>query len=302
MPLSSNMDVTDGGGEAPNTASPVFPRSPTTSVTTPNISNNIGSSGSLAANPISTTIKVPEVSRAFAARKNWIVQERMRAVQPYAQASKRAGRIPDENVQTNAWLKRIDGLLSLHEYDFEISPEMRDQAAIHTYLKLMCDDENYHFPPDIQHRAKALYNEYEACHWGAATESGDDPDVSGMDDASPTSLDGSNDAAAVSAGNASVRLPPDDHPIWGLQGIMHGIAPKFGKVKTMVLDRRFLGEKRSANVFGDNGLKPGDWFPNQLVTLFHGGHGSRQGGVYGKTGVGAYSVVVSGHYKDVDKE
>lgn len=84
----------------------------------------------------------------------------------------------------------------------------------------------------------------------------------------------------------------------------HGIAPKVGgkHAHVCVLDERYRREKRPANVFGHNGLTPGDWFPNQLVALFHGAHGMSQGGVYGKVGQGTYSVVVSGQYKDVDNE
>lgn len=104
-------------------------------------------------------------------------------------------------------------------------------------------------------------------------------------------------------GGAVVKLPPRDDHIWGATGIMHGLAPKVGGIKrTIVLDHRYDGEKRPADVFGHNGLTPGDWFPNQMAALFHGGHGSRIGGVYGKEGKGTYSVVVSGQYKEVDNE
>lgn len=267
-----------------------------------------------ATTPPVAIINVPDVARAFQPRKQWIIHERIYAVQAYANLSKRSGCIPQETVQTKAWLKRIDGLLKLHEYDFEISPRMRDEAAIDTYLKFMFDDPRFHFPRDIQDRARALYEEYEACNWTATSV--DDSEGSDIEESTPDHLDGNNDsttASSVGAGdgaragdastrNATVRLPPENDPIWGLEGIMHGVAPKFGKIKTFVIDRRYLKEKRSANVFGHNGLEPGDWFPNQIVALFHGGHGARMAGIHGKVGVGAYSVVVSGSYKEVDKE
>lgn len=270
-------------------------------------------SSSIGEDPASTaptspiaTINVPDVARAFRPRKEWIIHERKYAVQAYAMQSKRAGRIPPETIQTKEWLQRIDGLLKLHEYDFDISPSMRDETAVDTYLKFMFDDERFHFPQDIQNRARALYEEYEACNWTATTE-GHDEDSSDPESSFPTGLDGNNDSTAASVRHVSnqhaiVRLPLKNDPIWGLEGIMHGVAPKFGKMKTCILDRRYLAEKRSANVFGHNGLEPGAWFPNQIVALFHGGHGARMGGIHGKIGVGAYSVVVSGKYKDVDKE
>ncbi|KAJ4416503.1 hypothetical protein N0V82_006698 [Gnomoniopsis sp. IMI 355080] len=251
-------------------------------------------------------INVPDVSRAFQARKQWIIHERIYAVQAYAFKSKRAGGILPETVQTREWLQRIDGLLKLHEYDFEISPRMRDEAAVDAYLKILFDDERFHFPQEVRDRARALYEEYESCNWTAASEDVED-ESSDTEGSPPAGLDGSDDTAATAAGNAAtqqaaVKLPPRTDPIWGLQGIMHGVAPKFGKNKTFVLDRRYLKNKRSANVFGHNGLEPGAWFPNQLVALFHGAHGARIGGIHGKTGVGAYSVVVSGTYKEVDKD
>lgn len=258
------------------------------------------------------TIQVPDVARAFQPRRDWIVHERKYALQAYASASKRAGGVLPENDQTKAWLDRIDGLLKLHEFDFEISPKMRDEAAIDTYLKFMFNDERFHFPQSIQDRARALYEEYEACNWTATghdndDDEDDDDDSVDMNNSSPTGLDGNNDPPDILAGNVTIRnaivkLPPRNDPIWGLRGIMHGVAPKLGKIKTLVIDPRYLRDKRRANVFGHNSLEPGAWFPNQIVALFHGGHGARQGGVYGKRGVGTYSVVVSGSYKEVDRE
>lgn len=258
--------------------------------------------------PPVSIIDIPDVARAFQARKEWIVKERIYAIQAYAGLSMRKGGLPQETVQTKAWLERIDRLLKLHEYDFEISTRMRDAAKIDIYLKFMFDDPRFYFPQDIQDRAKALYEEYEACNWTTAA-TGEDIETADMGVSPPAGLDGNDDstATASSAGNAStravtVKLPPENDPIWGANGIMHGIAPKFGKAKVFVIDRRYLNEKRSANVFGHNGLEPGAWFPNQIAALFHGGHGARMAGVHGKVGVGAYSVVVSGAYKDVDNE
>ncbi|KAJ4394643.1 hypothetical protein N0V93_003862 [Gnomoniopsis smithogilvyi] len=252
------------------------------------------------------SINVPDVARAFQPRKEWIVHERIYAVQAYATQSKRAGNVLPETVQTKEWLQRIDGLLKLHEYDFDISPRMKEEAAIATYLKFMFDDERFHFPQDIQDRARVLYEEYEACNWTAAIDDNEE-DHSDAGSSLPTVLDGNDDSSASTtkkplAQHATVKLPPKSDPIWGQGGIMHGIAPKFGKIRTFILDRRYFKEKRRANVFGHNGLEPGAWFPNQIVALFHGGHGSRISGIHGKSGLGAYSVVVSGSYKDVDKD
>jgi len=61
--------------------------------------------------------------------------------------------------------------------------------------------------------------------------------------------------------------------------------------------------KRSADIFGDNGLSVGDWWPYQLCALRDGAHGSRQGGIAGKIAEGAHSIVISVNsaYRDSDE-
>lgn len=55
------------------------------------------------------------------------------------------------------------------------------------------------------------------------------------------------------------------------------------------------------NRFGNNKLVNGQWWPSQLATLRDGAHGSAQGGIYGKNGEGAYSVVLAGGQHGVAK-
>jgi hypothetical protein len=75
-----------------------------------------------------------------------------------------------------------------------------------------------------------------------------------------------------------LRLPRPDHPIWGREGIMHGIcyAISINGRRSPQLDSRYKNEQRAANVLGSNGLTVGAWFPLQLVALFKGAHGSAQ--------------------------
>ncbi|KAF3768995.1 hypothetical protein M406DRAFT_327404 [Cryphonectria parasitica EP155] len=254
-------------------------------------------------------IVIPNVSRIFEMRKNWIKNERQDAVQRYAQKSRRLNRILESNIQTDVWIQRTERLLSFLEHDFEISPRYKTEAQIDVLLKMIYDREDFHFPEPLKRRAKALYEEYEAQNWGQRgpddVDSDDvDPEEGGDDEV----LSNSQNMVAAHAANAnptiaSIRQPPANHPIWGVNGIMHGVVPKHGgKNATTQLDRRYLREKRSAKVFGHNGLTPGDWFPNQLVALFHGAHGSRISGITGNIHTGAYSVVVSGLYKNVDED
>ena len=69
--------------------------------------------------------------------------------------------------------------------------------------------------------------------------------------------------------------------------------------KTRTVDPHF---KRSANVFGHNGLTVGDWWPYQICALRDGAHGSLMGGIAGTKDKGCYSVIISGGggYEDRD--
>lgn len=245
-------------------------------------------------------VNVPWVSRNFEARRNWIVDESRQSIQLFAVKSKRAGSgLNLEDPRFRGLLDRARRLFTFLEHDFEISPRYREEGALTGILKLVFDNPSFHFPDDLRNRARALYEDFEANEWGAVdTASDDDGDGDGDDDGdeqSPT-------PASRTAVSMRIRLPPPDHPIWGIHGIMHGVCPKTGVVRTTQLDRRYLAKKRSAKVFGHNGLQPGAWFPSQLLALFHGAHGARMAGIHGNAVDGTYSVVVAGMYQDVDKE
>ncbi|PSS03692.1 PUA-like domain-containing protein [Coniella lustricola] len=277
------------------------------------------------------TLVIPHVPTDFESRQRWIFNVRTQAIQPYAQQSKKlGGKMPPSSVQTDEWLRRIRGLLNYLEYgDFQITGEYRKGTTMmDIFLKFMFEDDRFQFPEDVKRRAKALYEEYERVNWG----NGDVSDSKGSDndDESEFSPGGGGgggggggiggrsssnsdtaiivttngtEPASTADGEFVVRFPPPNHPIWGVNGIMFGIAVKFGgKCPVMQLDRRYLRQKRDANVFGHNGLRPGAWFPSQLVALFRGAHGSRMGGIHGNRTQGAYSVVISGTYHKVDED
>ncbi|EME82997.1 uncharacterized protein MYCFIDRAFT_215158 [Pseudocercospora fijiensis CIRAD86] len=92
-----------------------------------------------------------------------------------------------------------------------------------------------------------------------------------------------------------------------LRGIKVG-KPKTAKDKGSSdrLDPKF--PKVPSNYYGNGRLLNGQWWPTQLTALRDGAHGSSQGGIYGETGQGAYSVIMSGgvdkagnKYPDVDE-
>jgi len=46
----------------------------------------------------------------------------------------------------------------------------------------------------------------------------------------------------------------------------------------------------------------GDWYPKQLIALFHGAHGHQQSGICGDRNSGAYSIIVAGFYDSLDHD
>ncbi|KAF9880203.1 hypothetical protein CkaCkLH20_02157 [Colletotrichum karsti] len=97
--------------------------------------------------------------------------------------------------------------------------------------------------------------------------------------------------------------PPSRHPIWGIDGIMYGLALLSRTPTRYCLDSRYKGLKRSADVYGDNGFEVGAWFPYQKSAVFFGAHGDQMAGIGFKKSMGsAFSVVVSGTYEKVDKD
>ncbi|KAK2003000.1 YDG/SRA domain-containing protein [Colletotrichum falcatum] len=146
---------------------------------------------------------------------------------------------------------------------------------------------NQYFQERVKSRAKSLYE------WATKLE-----------DATRIAI---QQAAAQEAEARTDPVKPDgsiptprDHPIWGVHGIMHGIALRPGERLTYILDPKYTDEKRPANVHGHNGLQVGDWFPSQLSALFRGAHGHSNAGIYFQGEEGAFSVIVAGAYKDLD--
>ncbi|KAF8537673.1 PUA-like domain-containing protein [Trichophaea hybrida] len=69
---------------------------------------------------------------------------------------------------------------------------------------------------------------------------------------------------------------------------------------TMKLDPRY--RRRDFDIFGHNGLTIGEWWPFQICALRDGAHGSRQGGIAGRTAEGTFSIVVSGQSEYNDRD
>ncbi|KAI3398889.1 hypothetical protein diail_8398 [Diaporthe ilicicola] len=131
------------------------------------------------------------------------------------------------------------------------------------------------FPRDLVASAQQLYQKFESENWDAtATIRAPRPSLTGSE-------------------------PPVDHPVWGVDGIMHGARlVNTGKKIDYELDNRYVHEQRKAQVYGHNGLTPGDWFPKTIIARFRGAHGALIRGISGDSDRGAYSISVSGQYEE----
>ncbi|OHE91862.1 hypothetical protein CORC01_12870 [Colletotrichum orchidophilum] len=104
-----------------------------------------------------------------------------------------------------------------------------------------------------------------------------------------------------------VKPVPKDHPIWGEDGINHGLALRTGNKPITALNPEYRFQQRSAKVLGHNGLHVGQWFPSQLSALFYGGHGESNAGIsYEKNVDGepgrAYSIILASKYHTIDED
>lgn len=82
--------------------------------------------------------------------------------------------------------------------------------------------------------------------------------------------------------------------------LMKGIEVTKKKTVSYKLEKSYK-DKISAHTFGANGLTNGDWWLLRVGALRDGAHGAIEAGIHGKSGHGAYSIVLAaGGYADED--
>lgn len=162
-------------------------------------------------------------------------------------------------------------------FDIRMTPDIKRYSKIDERLQEVIQERRL-LPVDLVAAAELLYQKFESEGWGAST-------------------------TEVRRLSVTEGGPPSDHPIWGVDGIMHGAKlVTEGKKPHYVVDDRYRDEMRNDRVFGHNGLTPGDWFPKMTVANFHGAHSGGMRGISGDPERGAFSIVVSGQYdEDLDE-
>ncbi|KAK4895707.1 ubiquitin-like with PHD and RING finger domains 2 [Elasticomyces elasticus] len=263
---------------------------------------------------------MPPANPSVEACANYIVRTSQTAVQRFAVESKKQARVPDVTTITKPWSDQIDELLGWLETEAQMTPDLKQRSKLDVVLSLMFQKPEYHFPRSIAERAETLYERFDSARWGApitvkseGSDAGTDSDIMMSDDPEMSATrvprrprqHSTLDSLTVSK---VVKLPPADHPIWGIRGIMHGVArtitvKRDGRKRYWTKsDPRYLSEKRNSNVHGHNSIEIGAWFPRQLVAILRGAHGELQGGISGSGESGAYSVVSSGAYDRTDRD
>lgn len=185
--------------------------------------------------------------------------------------------------------------------DLEVRPEMKRQVYLDQCLELVSSAQDMHFPVDIRDKARALYQRFNEENWGAGAvpdEEEDDDEQQQQQQASAAATTTANDETPT----AQIVLPSRNDPIFGRGGIMYGVlrtrGPQGGIV--WIVDPRV--PKIHAKVYGHNGIAPGTWYALQIVALARGAHGAKMAGIAGDTALGAYSIVVSNKYADLDRD
>ncbi len=216
----------------------------------------------------------------------------------------------------------VESFLIWLENSLVMTPTLKASSHIDEALERMASAE-YKVPAPYSATAARLWQKFEAENWGGGEVSdaigidsqpeGDPPltipegDATNLQTAArPSSGGPAQFLSLANATNAdgSVRLPPHNHPIWGVSGIMHGLAYKETQsgAKSLVLSPQYLHAKRNAKVYGHNNIVPGTWFSCRLRALFTGCHGASQAGIVGNSRYGAYSIVISAQYDGFDQD
>lgn len=263
--------------------------------------------------PIDPQNEIIDIPNNLEVRIKFIDQETLRVVQKLCVESRKVKGIPDSTSEpTKSLLPRLEAFLRWLETSVEITPALKQRSKIASGLELMFKKPEFHFEIRTRERAQQLYERWEAQNWGKGEvieESTDDEDsVTTSSDAESGHKRRKSSSASATQGSGAIivpgkiRAPPKDHPIFGEDGIMHGVVLKMSSHrKDYVLNSRYT--KTDAKVFGHNGLDVGQWWPMQIVALFNGAHGSKIGGISGNSQTGAYSIVTSGGaYEELDED
>ncbi|KXJ93874.1 PUA-like domain-containing protein [Microdochium bolleyi] len=205
--------------------------------------------------------------------------------------------LPKEAEEYDKRLKDARVYLAWLDYSTDLSRGDIDISGWKNTVEKLLSTKNS-LPEDIIDRATELKEKFEQTTVTEDVDQDEDQSAdSGEDDDLAT---GSQTVAGTAM--TELALPPANHPIFGRDGIMHGVITGRGKNNRIVRRLNPLLQRKKTTVYGHNGIPVGAWFPLQLVALFNGAHGSAMGGIHGDTQLGAYSIVIANTYDDLDTD
>lgn len=188
--------------------------------------------------------------------------------------------------------------------DLEVTPEWKSKIHLDMSLETAFNKPDMHFPADIRNKARLLHDRWTEENWGASAVA-DEEDNSSEDDQQGTTTTAATTTTNTTNGEtptAQIALPSRNDPIFGERGMMHGVLRTRGPKGGIVYMVNPQVPKVDCKVWGDNGIEPGTWYALQIVALARGAHGAMNAGIAGHTALGAYSIVVSDKYEDLDRD
>ncbi|KAI1324913.1 hypothetical protein F5Y16DRAFT_423461 [Xylariaceae sp. FL0255] len=222
---------------------------------------------------------------------------------------------PDDQKGSNEIKDRYEALewyLGWLDTECVITPEIKRICKLDFALKEIFEKPENKFPDKLQDMARALFKRFEDEHWGQ-DDVVDDENMHKDPNAVPTDSNAHVTSQPTSSNRQltvqkkdgeemdSIAIPANNDPIFGVGGLMHGVILRSSATqKRFVLNHQV--PHKSPKIYGDNGIALGTWYPFQVNALHHGAHGSGMAGISGNVIDGAYSIVVSGYYGDLDRD
>lgn len=247
------------------------------------------------------------------------MSDNFKRINRYAQQLQQVPRRPPKPL-TSGQCRVLNEILDRISIMTEMTPDIQRDPKIRFHLLVLMGfyphlRYKYKFPNPFPERAAALLKKFKVSSLGTrGHEAGSRENPVVLDDIIDTDVTMSPTKRVVKAKktlNLDEEISPTEgilgpvdttQPIFGAHGIMRGItmSPDRRQYSKYSIDAEY--SKRSANVIGHNELNVGDWWPKQICALRDGAHGAKISGISGNSTDGAYSIVLSGSYDNLDAD
>ena len=226
---------------------------------------------------------------------------------------------------------KIDALLAKISRIKKITVKFAEETKLKAVLNVMRKPE-YKMSAATNKIAEELYQRFEKQNWGEPVTPAMSATTSGLKSKAPAHH---NTSRRVQTANTSTAVPTSvsltlassntttltgtpslrdvkqvlqfgaNHHLFGDRAVMRGVKVRVNKTKNKM--SYFLSKSQKhkrADTVGHNGHSVGDWWPLQICLVRDGVHGSLQGGIYGNSATGAYSITILGDsvYSEMDQD